>query len=121
MERVRFVIHNQQQILLHDLSGCDSSEFVSALKLGARMILAEPDRTHLVLVDVSGMSFGPEIIGAAKEYIEMSKDVVKAVAVVGLNGFQESMFTYAVSASRRQISAFRDHGQAKDWLLMQSG
>jgi hypothetical protein len=117
MERVRFVSHNEKRILLHDFSNCDSREFATALKQATTMIGSQAGVSHLVLVDVTGLRIDPEIIGAAKTYIENSKDYVRAVAVVGLTGFQESMFTYAVAATKKQIASFRDLAEAKAWLI----
>ena len=117
MERIRFVSRSGARILLHDFSGCDTEDLLAALEGAAALISAEPEGSHLVLVDATGLQFDMRMVGAAKEYVENGKRYVKAIAIVGLTGLQETMMTYAAASAKGGIGVFRTISEAEVWLL----
>jgi hypothetical protein len=120
MEKIRFIAHEGQQILLHELAGCGAADYLDSLKLATDIMRSQPESSVLVLVDVTNMQFGAEIAQATKEYVELSKSRIRAVAVIGISGFYESMLMFAAKAAQKKIEVFRDIERAKSWLIAEA-
>lgn len=121
MPRVRFIEHEGRRVLFIDFSGIrDRSTAFHAIDEVKRLVAGQPRGSLLTLTTVAGSTFDPEIIQALKELAAHNKPFVQAAALVGLSGLQRVAYAAVSLFSGRHITAFRDVGEAMNWLVAQS-
>jgi hypothetical protein len=119
MERVRFITHQWRQILLLDFSDCGVDELLKAMDSAKKLIRAEGQSSLLILTDVTAARYNLEVVEKLKEFTNGNKPYVKASAVVGLDGMKKIIYNAVTKFSGRNIPAFDDIENAKQWLIEQ--
>ena len=114
--RVTFIDHNGVQILSIDWSGAPAWEIREAMHEAKKVIAAEPRASVRTLTNVSDVQMDQATIEMLREYMAHNKPYVLAGAVVGLNPLKMIAFNFVNRATGRNIRAFDDIEQAKDWL-----
>ncbi len=117
MDRVRFLTHQGKQVLLVDYSGCARQTLLDILKERERIVLAQPTRSVLLLVDATGAQFSKDIVEEVKIVAVKERDRVKRAAIVGEETqpkvFSDSVRTFAV----RDYHPFPTREAALEWLV----
>jgi hypothetical protein len=114
-ERVRFITHEEKQILLVNLSNSPASEVERIIRALPELVTTRPRNSVLILSDFTGASFDEEAFRAMKETAVFDKPFVKKSAWVGaenLEAFSEKMKNF----SRRDFPAFETRDEALAWL-----
>jgi hypothetical protein len=110
----RYIQHRGRRILYVDLSCATPGEHNAALRETAAVIGAAPDRSVLLLVDVSCAGVNAETEALTARFHATAAGRLRARAVVGASGLKRSL----VGAPARPIeqATFDDLGTARDWL-----
>jgi hypothetical protein len=116
-DRIRFISHQGEQILLVDLSNCSASEVEKIARTVPDYVTVQPLGSVLVLADFTGASFDLEAIRAMKESAVFDKPYIKKSAWVGAGNFPETFYEELKSFSRREFPAFRTRQEALAWLV----
>src|SRR5574341_1658896 len=83
MDRVRFLTHQDKQILLVDYTGCTRQTLLDILKERERIVMAQPKGSVLLLVDLTGAQFSKDTVEEVKVVAVRERDRVKRAALVG--------------------------------------
>jgi hypothetical protein len=117
MDRVRFITHRDKQVLLVDYSNCTRQTLLDIVQERARVTLAQPPGSVLLLVDVTGAQFSKDTVEEVKKVAARERDRVKRTAVVGEETqpkvFADSVRIFAV----RDYHPFPTREAALDWLV----
>lgn len=120
VERTYFIEHRGARILLLDFSHVMDEQVAMATIGEARRIVAgQPHGSLLTLTNVEGSHFDSNIVGALRELVEHNRPFVRAGAVVGLSGLMRVVFSTLVHLTGRNIRAFDQVEEAKDYLAAQ--
>jgi hypothetical protein len=120
MERVKFVEHQGVRILLSDLSGIrDGMELQRTIRLATELVQAQPMRSLLILVDLTGVEYSLEAFAIVQQAVATNRPYVRARAVVGLPGAAAIPFSVVAKLSGSPMASFEDQEAAKDWLVRQ--
>jgi hypothetical protein len=116
MERVKFIKHEEKEILFLDFSNTRTDEVLKIIEDAKRVISAKPMNSLLTLTDVTNARFNDEVGDGMKQFSAHNRPYVKAAAVVGITGLKKIIFGAVMAFSKRNIESFEDVEQAKRWL-----
>jgi hypothetical protein len=116
MERVKFIKHEEKEILFLDFSNTGTDEVLKIIEDAKRVISAKPMNSLLTLTDVTNARFNDEVGDGMKQFSAHNRPYVKAAAVVGITGLKKIIFGAVMAFSKRNIESFDDVEQAKRWL-----
>lgn len=120
MERVRFIDHRGIPILFSDLSGSRSTlELQRAVRLGSELVQAQPLRSVLILVDLTGVEYSLEAFAILQQSVVANRPYVRARAIVGLPGAAAVPFQIVARLSESPMARFDTLDEAKEWLISQ--
>jgi hypothetical protein len=113
--RARIIEHG---IVLQDFSGIGSVPEALAAIAEARTFMAAraPDRSTLLLTDVTGSTFTQEVVDALRGLAEHHRPYVKASAIVGLTAIMRVVYRMLVAITRRDIKLFESREEAVEYL-----
>lgn len=122
-ERARFIEHRGKRLLLLDYTGLGSSmeELQAVIAKTKQVISREPPGSVLTVTDVRGSQINAANVRAMHELVQHNTPYVRWGAVVvslGSVGLTAFRAVQAVSR-RRNLRAFNDLEEAKDWLVSQ--
>jgi len=119
MNRVRFIEHKGQRVLLFDYSNLtDEREMLIVIARRKKVVSEQPPASLLTLADVTGARFSREAMEKAKEAAVLDLPFVKRAAVVGATtGRQQAQLEAAEMFAMRQWTRFDTREQALDWLI----
>jgi hypothetical protein len=115
-ERIRFIDHQRQRILLVDFSGCTADEVEEIARRVPDYVMAEPPGSVLVLTNFTNATFDRDAIRAMKETAVFDKPFVKKSALIGLEDVPISFVDDLIKFSRRELFSFDTRKEALDWL-----
>jgi hypothetical protein len=123
MERTRFIDHGGKRILLLDYRelGTSDGELQAEIARSKALIAGQPHGSLLTLTDTRGSRITPANVRAMQELVQHNRPFVKwSAVVVGLTGVFLTAFRATQALSRRRnMKAFGDVDEAKDWLVSQ--
>jgi diguanylate cyclase (GGDEF)-like protein len=115
-DRLRFITHEDKQILLIDLSNCSAPEVQTMFRAVPELVTTRPRGSVLVLTDFKGASFDQEAIRVMKETAVFDKPYVKKSAWAGTENFPHVFSANLSSFSRREFPLFNSREEALAWL-----
>ncbi len=116
-ERVKFIRHQEKDILFLDFSNSGVEEVLKTIEDAKRVMRARPERSLLTLSDVTNARFNEAVGKGMKQLTDHSRTSVKASAIVGVTGLQKIIFGAVAAFSKRNIESFDDVELAKHWLI----
>lgn len=120
MDRVRFESHGEVRYLYNDMSACTPEEAKACLQRSHEEMKQEPEKSVLVLANVKNIRFNKDIVQTFKDVTKKNAPYVKTTAVYGLEGFTKLLVNTVAKFSKREMKAFDDLEQAREWLCSQS-
>ncbi len=121
MDRTRFIDHRGHRLLMLDYTnlGTDPDQLRAEIVKTKEIIGREPPASVLTLTDVRGSKINPGNVRAMQELVRFNADYVRwSAVVVGLTGVYLTAFRATQALSRRRnLSAFNDSFEAKEWLV----
>lgn len=116
MERIRFIEHKEQRVLLLDFRNC-TPEQVTALSSQIRAVMAqEPKDSVLVLADFAGAQFSREAVNRIKEVTALDRPFVKRAAWVGTENLPKVFYDAIRTFSVREFPVFNTREEALEYL-----
>ena len=119
MERVRFIQHSGQRVLLIDYSGlADESDFLALIERRKQIVDAEPPQSLLTLTDVTNAHCTRNVLEAMKLAGVMDRPHLKRAAIVGTDSvFPQGTSNAIESFTARHWARFQTRDVALDWLV----
>jgi hypothetical protein len=119
MSKPQQLVHKKKIIFYMDFSNLNNkSEIKNLIDESIRHIRSQPALSLLTLTNIEGMHFNSEIRDLFNDFIKGNKPFVKAGAVVGLAGLQQIVYNSLMKVTGRDIKAFSNPDEAKDWLAL---
>ncbi|HYX68974.1 MAG TPA: hypothetical protein VE825_07565 [Terriglobales bacterium] len=115
-ERIRFLSHKDQQVLVVDLSGCQPTEIMVLSTAARKIITSQPKASVRVLVDMTGAQLDRQAITRMKETAVYDAPFVKKSAWVGLDTVPAAHFQAIKTFSQREFFPFPTRAEALEWL-----
>lgn len=123
MERTRFIDHKGKRILLLDYTGLGASpeQLQEEIARTRKLIGTQQPGSLLTLTDVRGSKITAGNVRLMQELVRHNAPFVKwGAVIVGLTGVYLTAFrAIQVVTRRRNLNAFNDLEEGKDWLVAQ--
>ena len=116
-DRIHFIEHQGQQILLLDFSHANANEMQLLLEY-VRITVAKHARDSIVtLADLTGATVDHAVAMKIKEVMTLDRPFVKKTAWVGAESIPHAFMENFRSFSQREIVTFKTREEAMDWLV----
>jgi hypothetical protein len=116
-ERIRFITHRGQQVLLVDVSNCTSAEMINLARLLPAHLADEPRGSVLLLADFTGSKFDRTAFESLKQAAVYDRPHLKRSAWVGVEAMPKVYYENLKSFSQRDLPVFATREEALDWLV----
>jgi hypothetical protein len=116
-ERLRFMRHKGQEILLFDLSHCSAKEMLLLLDQIAALVSQHERGSLLILSDFTGTHIDKKVATRAKEVLVLDRPYVKKAAWVGTDHLPNVFYENFKSFSQRELPRFKTREEAMEWLV----
>ena len=119
MQRVRFIEHRGQRVLLLDYSGMsDEREMLEMVEERTEIVSREPRGSVLTLADLSGVQLTKLVIQRVKEANVLDHPFVRRAALVGIESAQPKGAVDAVGTfAAKHWGRFATREEALEWLV----
>ena len=116
MDRVKFVDHGGERILLLDFSGLLPDELAPVVDEAKKVIHSQPEGSVLTLTKVDGARFNNATVSLLKEFAKSNEPYVRRAAIVGLQGLQKFVLDTVSRFTSREFYVCGSIDEAKDRL-----
>jgi hypothetical protein len=116
-ERIRYITHRGQRVLLADATNCTIAEMVAFGRLVPTYLANEPPGSVLLLADFTGSKFDKTAFETLKQAAVYDRPHLKRSAWVGLEGMPKVYYENLKSFSQRDLPVFTTREEALDWLV----
>ncbi|HKU20598.1 MAG TPA: hypothetical protein VJQ50_06255 [Terriglobales bacterium] len=116
-DRVRFITHQGQRILLVDLSGCNPTQVGVIADLVPSYVTAEPRGSVLLLADFSNAQLDRDSVEHLKKAMVFDRPHVKRSAWIGAAGFPRAFYENVKAFTVREFPIFQTRDQALAYLV----
>lgn len=116
-DRIRFVTHRGQQVLLVDLSHCNAEELGRLARQVRAYAADEPRGSVLLLADFTGAKFDKAALEILKQATVFARPLLKRSAWVGTDSLPHVFYENLKSFSQRDLPTFRTREEALEWLV----
>ena len=117
LDRVRFIDHSGQRILLIDSRNCSAQEVRDNYDQCKAVVTAEPPDSVLTLSDFTGAQVDRQTFDYMKQVAVFDRPHVRKAALVGKESFPDVFFRGLQSFSARTFQMFDTREQALQWLV----
>jgi hypothetical protein len=117
MDRIEFVTHRDQRILLLDFTGCNAEE-VAALADGVpEVVTREPLGSLCVVADFSDAEFTRDAVERVKIASALDRPHIKRAAWVLTENLPKALYESIRSFSAREFPVFATRDEAMDYVV----
>lgn len=116
-ERIRFITHKGQRVLLVDVSHCSAAELARIARLVPASTVTEPRGSVLLLADFTGTEFDKDTVEILKQATVFDRPHLKRSAWVGVETLPHVFYENIKSFSRRDLPTFKTRDEALEWLV----
>jgi SpoIIAA-like len=116
-ERIRFITHRGQQVLLVDVTNCTTAEMIELGRLVPSYVSSEPYASVLLLADFSGSKFDKAAVETLKQAVVFDRPHIKRSAWVGVEGMPKVFYENLKAFSQRDLPTFQTREEALNWLV----
>lgn len=117
MDRIRFITHREQRVLLVDLTNCAADEVAAIADRLPEIVTQEPLGSLLVLGDFSRAQFTRECVEHVKIAAAFDRAHLKRSAWVLTENLPKALYDSIRSFSAREIPIFATRDEALDYLV----
>jgi hypothetical protein len=115
--RIRFIKHQGQPIMMIDLSHCVPDEIMLLADEVQRRVAEHPHNSVLTLADFTSVQIDKAAAMRIKEVLAMDRPYVKRSAWVGTESLPHVFYENFKSFSQRDFPVFKTREEAMDWLV----
>lgn len=116
-ERIRFITHRGQQVLLADVSNCSSAEMIELARMLPAFIADQPKASILLLADFTGAKFDKVAFESLKQATVFDRPHLKRSAWIGTETLPKIFYENLKAFSQRELPTFKTRDEALDWLV----
>ena len=116
-DRVQFIEHKGQQILLIDFSRCDPRQILAIVNEVQEEVSDHARGSVLTLADFTGAQIDKAAATRIKEALAMDRPYVKRSAWIGTESLPKVFYENFKTFSRRDFPTFQTREEAMDWLV----
>lgn len=116
-ERIRFITHRGQQVLLADVSNCSSAEMIELARMLPAFIADQPKASILLLADFTGAKFDKVAFESLKQATVFDRPHLKRSAWIGTETLPKIFYENLKAFSQRELPTFKTREEALDWLV----
>jgi hypothetical protein len=116
-DRLGFVKHKGQAILVIDFSHCTAKEMLLLLDQVRVAVARHAPGSALTLADFAGAEINKAVATKIKEVLTLDRPYVKKSAWVGTENLPQVFYQHFKSFSQREFPAFKTREEAMDWLV----
>ena len=116
MDRIRFVTHREQRILLIDFTDCNPPQIAEIADLVPAIVTQEPRKSVLALADFTDAEFTREAVERIKVATAIDKPHIKRAAWVVNSNLPKALYESIRTFSSREFPTFATRGEALDYL-----
>lgn len=117
MDRIRFVTHREQRILLIDFTDCTPPEIGEIADQVPAIVTQEPAGSVLALADFTGAEFSRDAVEHIKVATAIDKPHVRRAAWVLDSNLPKALYDSIRTFSTRDFPTFSTRGEALDFLV----
>ena len=117
MDRVRFLTHHNQRILLLDFTGCTAEEVATISEHVPEIVTQEPTGSVLVVADFAGAEFSRDAVERIKIATALDRPHIKRAAWVRTENLPKTLYDSIRSFSAREFPIFATREEAMDYLV----
>jgi len=120
MPSYQWIQHKGKRILYMDIATSSNDELIDITNRLKQVIAAEPPKSVLCLVDVTGGKFNNEINQTVKEFAKFCDPYVKVSASIGVEGLMKIIHNAIVMfTGNKSLVLKNSKEEALDWLVEQ--
>ena len=117
MDRIRFVTHRDQRILLLDFTNCSADEVAAVSEGAPDVITHEPRGSLLVVADFSGAEFDRDAVERIKVAMAIDRLHIKRAAWVLTANLPKTLYDSIRNFTARDFPAFSTREEALDYVV----
>jgi len=117
MDRIRFMAHHDQRILLLDFTHCSAKEVGEISDQVPATVTQEPAGSVRVLADFTGAEFSREAVERIKIATAVDRPHIKRAAWVLDENLPKALYDSVRSFSAREFPVFATREEALDYLI----
>jgi hypothetical protein len=118
MERISFVTHRGQRVLLVDYTNCTAKEVAQIADSAPAIVTQEPAGSLLLLADFTGAEISRETVEHIKVAAAIDKPHIKRDAIVlDHNNLPKVLYDSVRAFSTREFPVFPTREAAMDYLV----
>ena len=120
MPSYQWIQHKGKRILYMDIASQTTEEFMDIIERIKKIVVNEPPKSILCLINVKGGKFNNEISQAIKEFAQYCEPYVKVSASIGVEGLMKIIHNAVVMfTGNKSIVLKKTKEDALDWLVEQ--
>jgi hypothetical protein len=116
-DRIRYITHREQRILLVDHSGCTAAELAAMCDLVPSYVTPEPEHSVLLLADFSNAQIDRDALEHVKLAAVFDRPHLKRSAWVITPSFPKAFYDNVRAFSVRELRVFQTREQAMNYLV----
>ena len=116
-DRLRFIKHQGNSILLVDFSHCPKRDMLTLLEQVQAAIAKQPHNSLLTLADFTDAQVDKEVATEIKKVLTLDRPFVKRSAWVGTASLPKVFYENFKVFSQRDFPTFETREAAMDWLV----
>ena len=116
-ERISFVMHEGQKVMVIDFHGCDEKEMLALLDEVQRVVAQHPRNSLLTLADLKDAHVDRAVATRMKEVLVLDRPYVKRSAWLGSASLPKAYQDNIRSFTQRKFAYFESRNAAMDWLV----
>lgn len=117
MDRIRFLTHRGQRVLLLDFTDCSPAEVAALADHVPEIMTQEPEGSVLALADFGGAEFTRDAVEHIKIATAIDRPHVKRAAWVCAENLPKTLYDSIRSFSAREFPMFNTREEALDYLV----
>ncbi len=117
MDRIRFITHREQRVLLLDFTGCSAGEVATISDQVPEVDTREPQGSVLVLADFTGAAFNRDAVEHIKIATALDRPHIKRVAWVLAENLPKALYDSVRRFSARDFPVFSTRDEALEYLV----
>lgn len=117
MDRIRFVTHREQRILLLDFTGCTAEEVAAIADRVPDIVTREPMGSLLTVADFTGAEFSRDAVERIKIAAALDRPHVRRSAWVGIDNLPKTLYDSIRTFSAREFPVFTTCEEAMNYLV----
>lgn len=116
-DRIRFISHKGEAVLLVDCSHCTAAEVEKLSKLVPKFVTARPKGSVLLLADFTAAEFDRKAVTSLKEGAVYDRPHLKRSAWVGTDSLPHVFYENLKVFTQRELPTFKTREEALDYLV----